>query len=166
MGACDAALESMESSSLGYSSPPPGPPTMIIGSPPGTLGPVQNAADELTETEIVCTPTQLVTQIAQQAPAPGTPTSASSAQSSSWGGHVGGPSIFDLQQPIMNTNDMLQDLPIWGSPVMGASPGVTSVASMTPEPEVRDQEELALMMQSMDITDAAGSPPTKAPRMD
>ena len=97
---------------------------------------------------------------------PGTPNSASSAQSSSWDRHIGGPSIYDLQQPVMNTNDMLQNLPIWGSPIMGASPGVMSIASMSPEPEVRDQEELALMMKNMNIKDDAGSPPTKTPRLD
>ena len=168
MGACDASLESLESSSLDCPSPPPGTTTTIIGSPPGTLGPVQIAAEQITDTEIVCTPTQLVyseAEIAQQALAPGTPNSASSAQGSSWGGYIGGPSIFDLQQPVMDTNEMLQNLPIWGSPVMGTSPGAISITSMSPEPEHRAQEELALMVQSLNIDDT-GSPPTKTPRLD
>ena len=159
---------SQDSSRCSTPMPPPGATTTIIGSPEGngTLGPVQIVTHEVTPTEIVCSPTVIV----QHALAPGSPAAncaANSELSSSWGGPIGGPTIFDLNAPsIMNTDGMLRNLPIIASPVAAHSPGIVSVGSMSPEPEHAAQEELANMLNGLQIVEdgTQNSPGPKRPR--
>ena len=67
----------------------------------------------------------------------------------------------------LHTGNMLRELPIVASPIATLSPGIISVESMSPEPEAKEQDELADMLQEMQLSDATQkSPGPKRPRVE
>ena len=100
---------------------------------------MQIVTHEVTPTEIVCSPTVIV----QHALAPGSPAANYAANSElDSGSPVSIPpmNMWDLVNPRENTDDMLRDLPISGSPIPPnpESPGVVSIESMSPGPAMSE----------------------------
>ena len=123
----------------------------------------KTAEEELAKLPAVCTPT-LIIQSAPATPSPPTD-SVDLEQSSGWGCK---PTIHDLANRMtMHTGNMLRELPIVASPIATLSPGIISVESMSPEPEAKEQDELADMLQEMQLSDATQkSPGPKRPRVE